>query len=113
MCVCVCVCVKRLPSNLFSPDNSAFRRRVEIGVECLTVAAQTCACVGLCTAQEASAALSHRMQADLFKLPIEEAIALTRACGQYLSLTAVAELHHRCAACAVKFLSLSLSHTHF
>ena len=45
--------------------------------------------------QEASASLSENLAKELMELNIDEAIPLTRACGHYLNLTAIAELQHR------------------
>lgn len=40
------------------------------------------------------------MAHELMNMTLDEAIPLTRALGHYLSLTGIAELHHRCAGCA-------------
>lgn len=38
--------------------------------------------------------ISSRMANELMQLDIDEALPLTRACGHYLNLTSIAELHH-------------------
>lgn len=43
----------------------------------------------------ASVMLSQRMHHELVNMSLQEALAVTRACGQYLNLTAIAELHHK------------------
>lgn len=45
--------------------------------------------------QGAARFLSTRMADELMNMPLEEATPLTRALGHYLSLTGIAELHHR------------------
>jgi hypothetical protein len=47
--------------------------------------------------QDASAYLYKKLAAELTGLELDEALPLTRALGHYLSLTSIAELHHRCA----------------
>lgn len=44
--------------------------------------------------QVASNYVSQRMANELMGLHIDEALPLTRACGHYLNLTSIAELHH-------------------
>ncbi len=51
--------------------------------------------------QEASADLSESLAKELMSMSLDEAIPLTRACGQYLHLTGIAELQHRCVAARV------------
>lgn len=46
-------------------------------------------------AEETSKYLSEQLAAELMGLSIDEAVPLTRACGHYLNLTAIAELHHK------------------
>ena len=46
-------------------------------------------------AQESSAFLYRRLAAELTGLDLDEALPLSRALGHYLSLTSIAELHHR------------------
>ena len=36
------------------------------------------------------------MAAELMGMPLEDALPITRACGHYLNLTGIAEIHHRC-----------------
>ncbi|MEW5303367.1 MAG: hypothetical protein WDW36_006068 [Sanguina aurantia] len=43
---------------------------------------------------EAGAVLSQRMADELMQMNLEDAVPLTRACGLYLNLTSIAELHH-------------------
>ena len=38
------------------------------------------------------------MAAELMGMPLEDALPITRACGHYLNLTGIAEIHHRRAA---------------
>lgn len=40
--------------------------------------------------------LSHRLAEELMNLDMDEAVPLTRACGHYLNLSGIAELHHGC-----------------
>ncbi|KAG2442798.1 hypothetical protein HXX76_002877 [Chlamydomonas incerta] len=42
----------------------------------------------------ASDMLSHRLAEELMNLDMHEAVPLTRACGHYLNLSGIAELHH-------------------
>ncbi len=35
------------------------------------------------------------MAAELMGMPLEDALPITRACGHYLNLTGIAEIHHR------------------
>ncbi len=46
--------------------------------------------------QAASAMLSQRLAEELMAMPIDEALPLTRACGHYLNLTAIAESQDTC-----------------
>ena len=47
-------------------------------------------------AQEAAEILEKRMAAELMAMPLQDALPITRACGHYLNLTGIAEIHHRC-----------------
>ncbi len=38
--------------------------------------------------------ISQRLAGELMNLEMDEAMPLTRACGHYLNLSAIAELHH-------------------
>ena len=49
-------------------------------------------------AQEAAEILEKRMAAELMAMPLQDALPITRACGHYLNLTGIAEIHHRCYA---------------
>jgi hypothetical protein len=51
-------------------------------------------------AQEAAEILEKRMAAELMAMPLQDALPITRACGHYLNLTGIAEIHHRCSACS-------------
>ena len=52
----------------------------------------------VCSPQEAAEILEKRMAAELMGMPLEDALPITRACGHYLNLTGIAEIHHRRAA---------------
>jgi hypothetical protein len=45
--------------------------------------------------QETAQILAQRMAEELMRMPIDEALPLTRACSHYLNLTSIAETHHR------------------
>ena len=44
--------------------------------------------------QEASKLLAEKLVSDLRSMAQHEAISLARACGHYLNLTNIAEIHH-------------------
>lgn len=75
--------------------------KVEVGeelfkkVERIRALAQCAAMLAQKYDTGASRILSQRMADELVNMQLDEALPLTRACGHYLNLTSIAELHHR------------------
>ncbi|KAG2450080.1 hypothetical protein HYH02_000184 [Chlamydomonas schloesseri] len=74
--------------------------RVEIGetmfkkIERIRALAQCASNLSIKGDAGASDMLSHRLAEELMNLDMDEAVPLTRACGHYLNLSGIAELHH-------------------
>mmetsp|Transcript_31601 Transcript_31601/g.100786 ORF Transcript_31601/g.100786 Transcript_31601/m.100786 type:complete len:110 (-) Transcript_31601:524-853(-) len=75
--------------------------RIEVGeglmgkldrIKSLAMSASECQIHG---ASDVTEHLMHALEEELRNMPLEEAVPLIRACGQYLNLTAIAETHHR------------------
>ncbi|GIL43148.1 hypothetical protein Vafri_973 [Volvox africanus] len=74
--------------------------RVEVGedlfkkIERIRALAQCASTLALKGDKVASDMISKRLADELMMLEMEEAVPLTRACGHYLNLSGIAELHH-------------------
>ncbi|EFJ52200.1 hypothetical protein VOLCADRAFT_56464 [Volvox carteri f. nagariensis] len=74
--------------------------RVEVGeglfkkIERIRTLAQCASTLSLKGDAVASSMISQRLADELMTLEMEEAVPLTRACGHYLNLSGIAELHH-------------------